>query len=477
MAPPYAARGPARWLNMTALMPDRTRPSAGELGRDLRHRRPLVLLATVAGAAAAASTLVVCLALGVAGWFLTDAGGHGTPRDGLWVGALAWLMAHGSGVHAGGALVSVMPLGITLACAWVTWRVGHRLGDSISGHGPDAQRISDGERDWTVPAAALLYAAGYVVVAVVTGALASTAETAPDTSRVVLWSFLLCGVLGAPAIAVGSGRAAIWTATLPASVLAVAAACRRVIRLWLLVSLLAFLVALVTDFDTALNVTSQLGTDTGATVQLVVVSLLVVPNAALFSGSYLLGPGFTVGAHTIVSPSVVTIGALPMFPLLAALPDTGPTPAWTSALIGGAPVVAALGAMRAQRHHPTYRWEEGALHGCGGGMLAGAIFGILALLAGGSVGPGRMSDVGPLAGSVLVHAVTAFGIGGLLGGLIATWWQRRSLEPLPEPPVSPSSDPDDMAGGALDLPNGSLDADQDATQAFLAPVRDEDEES
>jgi len=88
-----------------------------------------------------------------------------------------------------------------------------------------------------------------------------------------------------------------------------------------------------------------------------------------------------------------------------------------------------------------------------------------------------MSDVGPLAGSVLVHAVTAFGIGGLLGGLIATWWQRRSLEPLPEPPVSPSSDPDDMAGGALDLPNGSLDADQDATQAFLAPVRDEDEES
>src|SRR3954470_7196679 len=176
---------------MTALMPDRTRPSAGELQRDLRHRRPLVLLATAAGAATAASTVLVCMALGVAGWFLTDAGAHGAPRDGLRVGALAWLMAHGSGVHVGGALVSVMPLGITLACAWVTWRIGHRLGDSISGHGPDAQRIADGERDWTVPAAALLYAAGYVVVAAVTGALASTAATAPDTSRVVLWSFLL----------------------------------------------------------------------------------------------------------------------------------------------------------------------------------------------------------------------------------------------------------------------------------------------
>jgi hypothetical protein len=461
---------------MTALMPDRTRPTAGELRRDLRHRRPLVLLAPVAGAAAAAGTLVVCLALGVAGWFLTDAGAHGAPRDGLWVGALAWLMAHGSGVHAGGALVSVMPLGITLACGWATWRIGHRLGDSISGHGPDAQRIADGERDWTVSAAALLYAAGYGAVALVTGVLARTEETAPDLSRVVLWSFLLCGVLGGPAIAIGSGRAAIWTATLPASVVAVAATCRRVVRLWLLVSLLAFLAALVTDVDTALNVTSQLHTDTGATVQLVAVSLLLVPNAVAFSGSYLLGPGFTVGTHTIVSPSVVTVGALPMFPLLAALPDTGPTPAWTSALIAVPPLVAALGAMRSQRYHPTYRWEEGALHGCGGGMLAGALFGILALLAGGAVGPGRMSDVGPLAGPVLIHGVTAFGVGGLVGGLLATWWQRRRLEPL-EVAGSSSSDANGSPSEPEDDQLASHD-DPEATQAtqFIVATAQEDPE-
>jgi len=418
---------------MTSLMPSSTRASAGELNVDLRHRRPLVLLATLGGAVAAASTLVVCLAFGVAGWFLTDAGAHGTPRDGLRVGALGWLMAHGSGVHVDGALVSVMPLGITLICGWATWRLGHRLGDSISGHGPDATRIADGERDWTVPVAALLYAAGYVAVAAVTAALASTSATAPDTSRVVLCAFLLCGVLGAPAIAIGSGRAAIWTATLPASVLATAAACRRVLTTWLLVSLLVFLAALVLDLDTALNVTSQLHADGGAVAQLTLISVLVVPNAAIFSGSYLLGPGFTVGVHTIVSPAVVTVGALPMFPLLAALPDTGPTPAWSSGLVVLAPVVAAIGAARAQRTHPTYRWEEGALHGCGGGMLAGALFGLLAVLAGGAVGPGRMADVGPLAFSVLVHAITAFGIGGLVGGLAMTWWQRRSLEPFPEP--------------------------------------------
>ena len=62
-----------------------------------------MLLATLGGAvAAAASTLVVCLAVGVVGWFLTDAGAHGAPRDGLRVGALGWLIAHGSGVRVEG---------------------------------------------------------------------------------------------------------------------------------------------------------------------------------------------------------------------------------------------------------------------------------------------------------------------------------------------------------------------------------------
>ena len=42
-----------------------------------------------AGVAAALAPLLVLAAVGVVGWFLTDAGAHGTPRDGLRVGALA----------------------------------------------------------------------------------------------------------------------------------------------------------------------------------------------------------------------------------------------------------------------------------------------------------------------------------------------------------------------------------------------------
>ena len=458
---------------MTTLLPSQvsstSRPSADELRRDLSHRRPLVLLATLAGVAAAASTLVVCLALGVAGWFLTDAGAHGTPRDGLRVGALGWLLGPGSGVHVQGTLVTVMPLGITLVCAWVVVRLARRLGESVSGHGPDAARLADGERDWTVPAATFFFTAGYVAIAVVTATLAATADTAPRTAHVVLWSVLLGVVLAGPMVAIGSGRAAIWTATLPPSVVASAAACRRVLRLWVLASAVAFVAALVVDYDTALNVLSQLGASTTASLLMAVVSLLVVPNAVVFSGSYLLGPGFAVGTGTLVSPGVVTLGALPMFPMLAALPDAGPVPAWTSALIAVPPLVGALGAMRAQRDHPTYRWEEGALHGCGGGMLAGAVFGLLASLAGGAVGPGRMSTVGPFTTSVLLHAIVAFGIGGLLGGLLATWWQRRRMEPVEETPAEPVAE-------APTPGEPPAEDDVEATQPRMAPVKDEPEE-
>ena len=37
--------------------------------------------------------------------FAADAGAHGVPRDGMRIGALAWLMGHGSGVTVQGAPV------------------------------------------------------------------------------------------------------------------------------------------------------------------------------------------------------------------------------------------------------------------------------------------------------------------------------------------------------------------------------------
>ena len=372
---------------------------------------------------------MVCLALGVVGWFLADAGAHGTPSDGLRVGALGWLLAHGSGVTVNGIAITLVPLGISAICAWSVWRVGHRVGDAISGHGPDSDRIADGERDWTVPMAASMFTAGYLLVAIITGVVASTSDTAPSLARVVGWSFVLTATFGWAGIATGSGRLAIWATLVPPWLRAAFAGGLRILGGFLVVSTALFLVSLAVDFGTAVNVMSRLHTGAGDATVYTFLTATLVPNATLFAGSYLLGPGFLVGTGTMVSPALVSLGPVPMFPLLAALPDNGATPAWATYLIAVPPLVAAVAAARAQRRTPTLRWEEGALRGCVGGVTAGLLLGVLAAVSGGAAGPGRMRDIGPDAMDVMVHAVTAFGLGGLVGGLAMTWWQRRAARP------------------------------------------------
>ena len=412
---------------MTSLISRPTGP-ARPRGTDSRPgpRLPLAVVAFLGGVLAALGPLLVCLGVGVVGWFLADAGSHGQPSDGLRVGATAWLMGHGSGVSVEGVRLTVVPLGVTLLAAWSTWRAGLRVGHLVSGHGPDADGIEDGERDWTVPVAVALLTAGYAVTGIVTASLAATRASSPGTGGVVTWSLLLGVLVALPALAIGSGRAAIWVAGAPPSLVESVRTARRVLRTWLVVALAAFLLSFALDLGTAANVMSQLHSGAGDVVIVVLVSLLLLPNAVAFSGAYLAGPGFTVGAGTLVSPSVVVLGPLPMFPMLAALPDAGEPPAWTVALVALPVLVAALAAARAQQVAPTLRWEEGALRGCVGGALAAVAFAILSGLAGGAVGPGRMREVTPLAGDVLVQCLTTFGLGGLLGGLVMTAWQRRA---------------------------------------------------
>ncbi len=419
-------------------------PTGADPGDD---RRPLALVAVYGGAAAALVPLVAMMLLGVVGWFLTDGGVHGSPRDGLRSGALAWLIGHGSGVHVEGATVTAMPLGLTLICALVVARIGLRTGERLSDHGPDAHALTDGERDWTVPAGATMFAATYSVLAVLVGVLAGTPSTQPALAAVLGWGLLLGGAAGGAGIAVGSGRAAVWLALVPLAVRETVQTALRILRTYLVVAALVFVVALLLDGGTALTVLSELHTDFSGGLLFVLLSLLVLPNAVLFAGSYLLGPGFQVGTGTLVSPTVVALGPVPMFPLLAALPDNGTTPFWTPFLMVLPPLAAAYAVARQFRNRPLLGWDVGALRGLASGVLAAFLFGLLAGIAGGAVGPGRMSQVGPLAASVLFHGIVSLGIGGLAGGLIATWWTRR-YPVLDRPEPAPQSSVADAQGPA-----------------------------
>jgi hypothetical protein len=407
---------------MSTLVSTRSRPPEP----DVAHRRPLAAVALLGGIVAAGVTLAGCVVLGIVGWFLADGGLHGEPSDGMRVGALGWLLAHGSGLLVDGARVTAMPLGITVLALLSAWRVGHHVGDAVSGHGPDADRLADGERDWTVPAATACYTGGYLAVALLTLRLAAGA-TEPSAVRVVGWCLLLAGVAGGLAIATGSGRLAIWTRFVPPVAVAALATVRSVLAGWAVLALLFFLGALVVDVATAANILGDLHAGAGDAVAYGAASLALLPNATVFSGSYLLGPGFMVGSHTLVTPSAVVLGPLPLFPALAALPDPGTVPAWTPWLVVLPPLVAALAAARAARRFPVTRWSHGALRGLVGGVVAGVAVGALARVAGGAVGPGRMQDVAPYSGAVLVHAVALLGIGALVGSLAMTWHHRRRV--------------------------------------------------
>jgi hypothetical protein len=411
---------------MTALFSATVAAANGSRSADPRHRRPLVLVATLGGLGAAGSTLLVLSAIGVIGWFITDAGLHGAPRDGLRVAALAWLAAHGSGVQIQGSAVTMLPLGISAICAWVTWRLGHRVGDAVSGHGPDAEGIANGERDWTVVTATTLFTAAYVVMAALTGALAATARTAPSASAALFGAFAGSVLLGGAGIAVGSGRAAIVVTAAPMLLRAVTAGARRIVVGYLFVSAAVLAGALAVDFSTAATIVSRLQSDTGDTVLFVLATAVVLPNAVVFTGSFLLGPGFSVGAQTLVSPTLVVLGPLPLFPLVAALPDQGVGPGLSGYVVAVPVLLATWAAGRNHLKYPTLSWFEGLVRGGAAGVLAGLVFALLAVLSGGAVGPGRLAQVGPFAFDVLTHGVAYFGIGGLLGAAIMTWWCRRA---------------------------------------------------
>lgn len=398
----------------------RSRPPASAA-----HPRPLAWLALVAAVVAAVSPLVVCAAVGVLGWYLSDSGIHGTPSDGMRTGALAWLAGHASTVTIQGTVVSMLPLGITAACAWTVWRVALRLGRSLAGHGPDADRISDGERDLTVPAAVLIFGLGYggVLWAVASGA---SSVTDVSTGRLVGAVVVGCLALVLPAVAVGSGRAAIWVGRAPIGVAITLAATRRLLRWFVLACTVLVVGSLLVHWQTVANTLSDLHSSTGEAVLLIGLSLLLFPNAVAFASAWLLGAGFAVGTGTFVSPGVVILGPLPIFPLVAALPTSTPGE-WASWLVVLPGLVAAAAVARTQWLYPCVDWLTGPVRGACAGALAALAAACVAALASGAVGPGRMREIGPDFGAVLQHGLVSFGVGGLIAGLVMTAYQRRTL--------------------------------------------------
>ena len=379
--------------------------------------RPLAVGAAVGGLATAGVVLLGCAVLALAGWFASDGGGHGTTRDALRVAADGWLLALGADLHLSGtvtATVSAMPLGLTVLCAYVAARFGAW-----------AARSSAVDDLRTLLLGCVVMAGVHGLVALVVAVIASTSTGQVGLLTAVAGGFLVA-LLGGGAGMLRARRDLVgWSTRVPEGLRAVALGAAATVLLLFAAAALLLTVALVMDLGAAANVLSRLHADVAGGLLYTALVAAVAPNAVLFSGSYLLGPGFAVGSGTLVSPGAVLLGPVPAFPLLAALPSTGTPPGWLTAL-AGVPVLAAVVAVVLMlRRFPAFTWESGAVRGAGAGVAGGVLTTLAVGLAGGAVGPGRMADVGADLVATFVASTVGMCVGGLVAGVAATWWARR----------------------------------------------------
>ncbi|MEZ5113976.1 MAG: DUF6350 family protein [Nocardioidaceae bacterium] len=90
-----------------------TKPRPGMDTSAQSAQRSLAFTSSLAALSAAGSTLLVCIAIAIGGWFFADAGVHGDTHDAIASGALVWLAGHGASMSVADVQLGIMPLGLT----------------------------------------------------------------------------------------------------------------------------------------------------------------------------------------------------------------------------------------------------------------------------------------------------------------------------------------------------------------------------
>lgn len=384
--------------------------------------RPLTVSAAIAAGAAAGGALLVAMAVSVVGWFLADGGAHGQTTGALRVGAVLWLYAHGATLHWGTGTVDLVPLGVTGLLALVCFRSGRWAGRS-------SQPV---DHDQQLGLGVAIYVAVYVTISVLVAVVTSQGNLAVDLGSATAATLLVSLVFGGLGLASGTDRLGAWLARVPGWVRSVIETACVAAAALVACSALLVVTGLVWHFNEAARVVAAMRMGTGDTVLFGLLNATLAPNAAVFGSAYLLGPGFSLGGSTLVSPSVVTLGPVPALPWLAAVPAAGKVPVGAMAVLVLPVLCAALAAGRSQHRYAVAAWDSAALRGFVGGLGAAIMTTVLAFLAGGSLGTGRLAHFGPSAGAVFVAATLSMSLGGLVGGLAVTAWQRRRAAPPSE---------------------------------------------
>lgn len=459
-------------------------------GRAAPHRYSADAGGWLAGGAVAAGLgLGTCAVLVMLLWVTSPYSDTG-PGDALRIAADIWLLAHGAQLVREHTLtgqpapMEMTPLLLAALPGWLLYRGtrsvfagelreheeqskydGRSKREARNGTGVQngtggreqstyKERSAYGERRAYYERRGLLAAgwcaAGYLLIGMAAVGFASTGPVRVD---------LLSGLLQLPLFVLCVTAVAVWTGNgrpllrLPA---ALRGACtkslRRVLNWQRLIGsaqaacvsvvaltgggALLLAAALTWNFRTAQASFPQLAGSWTGYAGVLLLTFVLVLNGAVWAASYALGPGFTLGAGSVVGPlSAAGHPQLPQFPLLAALPPAGSVGGpvvW--AVVGALPLTAGvlcgwyLGREAAPvrgRRDGARGWRGTVLNAGLAAVWSGLATGVLAACAGGALGTGVLVRFGPGAMVTGAAAVAWTAVPAAPVALLVRWLRLR----------------------------------------------------
>ncbi len=371
-----------------------------------RQRRwtylPWPLAAMLWSAAAAGAVWVVAAALPVAAWVAAAR----TPALAVFQATgQTWLAAHGAPARLGGVVIDLMPLGLTL--------LGIAACGAAARHAADQHVLPDGAgpvaRWRSVAAVAGTCVATYLVAALIMAPIVG----GPDqVGPAVLGAFLVASLGAAPGAARGldahpTDLLPPWAARLPRAVSG------GLLGLTLGAAIVA-LTALVAHWPRVQEVLATLDADPGGAAILTLVQLAYLPTLLLWSGSFLLGAGLTLGPGGALWPGHVEVGALPAIPVFGALPTVSTPADWAWLSLG---VLAGLAAGVVMVRGTDASWLQATWRGALAGAATGAAWAAASWFAVGDLGTRALAGMGPRFPQLWLFAVGPLTLAGALGAV------------------------------------------------------------
>ncbi|QVQ51120.1 hypothetical protein J4H86_20140 [Spiractinospora alimapuensis] len=410
-------------MSAPAASADSPRPPAAARSSVRPHdppRQQLYVAGGLSAAMAATIGLATLATLALIGWVAAPHGGFGEDiPDVLRLAVQMWLVGHHVGFAVPGGEISLLPMGLVLVPGLVVYRMGRRLARNC-----DIPRVRGVFR------AALAIAGPYSAITGTMALVAQTSTMQPSMIQALVSGFLLAYVAGGLGVLrqllvdkrIARRRLLF---QLPPRVRSLVVGTFTASVLLGLAGLVLFLVGLAANLGEAVEVTQQLRPGIVGGGLLVLLQALYLPNAVVFGASYAAGPGFMVGADTIVAPTGISHGPLPALPMLAAIPANGPAPLLSLAALLAPFVAGGVAGWQMMRARPTPVSEAAPLWGFVCGVCTGVVWGALAVAAGGPLGAERLASVGPSGWQVGAVVALEVGLAAAIAGWFANWLHFR----------------------------------------------------